>query len=601
MTARTKQHTYRMEIEAPANGRVGKATITLLDEAGKVCHTDKADLSSAPERQKVARRIAEAVGIKGTKRLQKLQTDLEQRWHDTIQERRRVREQAAAGSPEAASDIRAEIIDTMPLEIRRPLTLIGGRGYAAAWCSLRVEMRQTVDSKTGEVRKFDPPLVQYEPRLLIVRDDGEAFADSGVPNTRPIGELGLPVRLHATVAPRSAWSGAGLKRFLAGERPVPADLFAQLFKAVNHFLDFSRSLTTQEIMCELVAAYILATWLLEAFNIVGYLWPNGEPGSGKTTLLQLVAEAGYLGELILAGSTYPTLRDLADYGATLCFDDAEAVMDTRRTDPDKRTLLLAGNRRGATVAVREPESKDRWVTRHVHTFCPRLFSAIRLPDPVLGSRSIIVPLIRSGDAERTKRSVADPETWPCDRRRLLDDLWAFGLAHLHELAEHDRQAANKAWLAGRALEPWRAVLAVAHWLQEKHGQTDLFKRLEELSVNYQQERGEYEEHDSTRVLFRALLALTRCKHPEETVSLKPAEIARSMNQIAKEEDLAEADRDFTNSRKVGWLMKRQRFRRGGRKEDGKQWDVKRGEVEAGAKAHGVEDDTETASSDDCPF
>ena len=51
-------------------------------------------------------------------------------------------------------------------------------------------------------------------------------------------------------------------------------------------------------------------------------------------------------------------------------------MDPRRTDPDKRTLLLAGNRRGATVAVKEPEG-ERWVTRHVNTFSPRLFSAIR--------------------------------------------------------------------------------------------------------------------------------------------------------------------------------------------------------------------------------
>src|SRR5262249_54758312 len=160
-------------------------------------------------------------------------------------------------------------------------------------------------------------------------------------------------------------------------------------------------------------------------------------------------------------SSYPTLRDLADYGATLGFDDAEAVMDAKRTDPDKRTLLLAGNRRGATVAVKELEG-DRWVTRHVQTFCPRLFSAIRLPDPVLGSRSIILPLVRSTDPKRTKANVMDPADWPCKRQALIDDLWAVGLAHLPELPEHDREAAASARLAGRALEPWRAVLGVAH-------------------------------------------------------------------------------------------------------------------------------------------
>lgn len=95
-------------------------------------------------------------------------------------------------------------------------------------------------------------------------------------------------------------------------------------------------------MSELVACYILATWFLDAFSVIGYLWPNGERGSGKTQLLTIIAELSYLGQVILAGSSYATLRDMADYGATLCFDDAENLSDPKKTDPDKRTLLLAG-------------------------------------------------------------------------------------------------------------------------------------------------------------------------------------------------------------------------------------------------------------------
>src|SRR5439155_3639424 len=157
-----------------------------------------------------------------------------------------------------------------------------------------------------------------------------------------------------------------------------------------------------ETMCEFIACYVLSTYFLDGFNVVGYLWPNGEPGAGKTTLLLVVTQTAYLGQLILSGSSYPTLRDMADYGATLAFDDAEAVMDIKRTDPDKRNLLLAGNRKGATVSVKEAVG-DRWEIRHVDAFCPRLFSAIRLPDAVLSSRSIILPLVRSGDQPKSKR------------------------------------------------------------------------------------------------------------------------------------------------------------------------------------------------------
>jgi hypothetical protein len=279
---------------------------------------------------------------------------------------------------------------------------------------------------------------------------------------------------------------------------------------------------------------------------------------------------------------------LADYGATLAFDDAEGVMDVRRTDPDKRALLLAGNRRGATVTVKEPEG-DRWVTRHVNTFCPRLFSAIRLPDEVLGSRTIIVPLVRSGDPQRAKANVFAPEDWPCEHRRLVDDLWALGLAHLRELPEQDRLAASKVELMGRNLDPWRPILAVAHWLQEGHDVLGLFDRMKKLTAGYQSERGEYEEADATRVLFRALLRLTENAEAGKDVEVFPKAIAEQMNAIAKEEDLSEPDKSFTNARRVGWILKRQRFHRPkGHNERGRPWLVKRQEIEALATAYGVE-------------
>jgi len=69
--------------------------------------------------------------------------------------------------------------------------------------------------------------------------------------------------------------------------------------------------------------------------------------------------------VILASGSYACLRDLADYGATLCFDDAEHVMDLKRCDPDKRALLLAGNRRSNTIPVKEPVNGREWRTRQV--------------------------------------------------------------------------------------------------------------------------------------------------------------------------------------------------------------------------------------------
>jgi hypothetical protein len=129
-----------------------------------------------------------------------------------------------------------------------------------------------------------------------------------------------------------------------------------------------------------------------------------------------------------------------------------------------------------------------------------------------------------------------------------------------------------------------------HWLQERHGVEGLFDRLHALAVNYQKnERGEYEDSDRTRVLFRVLLGLRTGKQPGETVTISPGDVATSMNNLASAESLAEEGKTFTSPRKVGWLLKRQRFKRPeDRSEKGKLWEATRQEIEQSARAYGVD-------------
>jgi hypothetical protein len=392
-----------------------------------------------------------------------------------------------------------EVLDEAPACIRRPLAMIDGRSYAAIWPYVKVTRTEALD-KQGNVVRLPQPEVTTEQRLFIVRDDGVVFGDGG---HKPFADLGLDIQLPEIPVKEKLWAASSVKAYRAGTRPAPAALFRQVVSVVDRFIDFDRSLGSQQTMCELVACYILATWFLDAFTVIGYLWPNGEKGSGKTQLLTVIAELAYLGHMILAGGSYASLRDLADYGATLCFDDAEHVMDLKRGDPDKRALLLAGNRRGSTIPVKEPVNGRAWRTRHVQTFCPRLFSAIRLPDPVLASRTIIVPLIRTADPEKANADPLDYRLWPLPREQLVNDLWALALSHMADLPKYDATVADTATLLGRNLEPWRAILAVAHWLTDC-GVTALANRIDALAQAYQQERRNLDEHDLMPLVIQAL-------------------------------------------------------------------------------------------------
>lgn len=411
--------------------------------------------------------------------------------------------EAPRPEPQPAKPL-VELLDAPPPAMRRPLSLVDSRAYAGAWLPVRITVTEVLDKK-GNIVKYNPPHVETTTRLFIVRDDGVIFGSGG---DKPVDELGMEIILPEIPRPSRTWSTAGVKAYRAGERPNPADVFNRVAGVANRFIDFNRSLADQQTMAELTACYILSTWFLPAFNVTSYLWPNGDRGSGKTVLLHVIAEMSYLGQVILAGGSYASLRDLADYGATLAFDDAENLSDPRKSDPDKRSLLLAGNRRGSTVTVKEPAPNGTWRTRHVDAFCPRLFSAIRLPDNVLGSRSIIIPLIRTADRYRANADPLDYDAWPHDRRRLLDDLWTLSLAHLAELKEHDKAISDKASLTGRNLDPWRAILAVADWL-DTNGVDGLWKKMDALAVSYQGERLDLEISDLTALVIRALC---RCAH-----------------------------------------------------------------------------------------
>ena len=471
-----------------------------------------------------------------------------------------------------------ELLEEAPSTMSRPLALIDGKAYAATW----IWIKETIHEKAnddGTVTKFDPPLERHFQEIVIIREDGELFSDYA-PEAHPISDLGLIVHLPEIPNSSRLWSLKGVKLYVAGKRTEPLDVLKRIADVVNHFMDFASSLAPQREMCMLVALRIMATWFMEAFHVAGYVRSSGDSGSGKTQLLELIAEMGYLGQVVLSGGSFASLRDLADYGATICFDDAEKIMDPKKGDPDKQALLLAGTRRGATIPLKEKSPDgERWVTRYVSAYCTRAFSAIRLPDPVMGSRSISIPLIRSTDKAKMSREPNDADLWPHNRNQLIDDLWTVGLSCMAEVAPYERKAAEKATLLGRSLQPWQNILAVALWLEEKHEAAGLFKSMDDISVAYQQERADLETDDKTRVLLRAM-GLIVAETSADPVTFTARELADKTNNLAIDLGLMErgAERSYVSPVSVGVKLKTLRFDKGEKKpERGKAqvWQITR--------------------------
>lgn len=469
-----------------------------------------------------------------------------------------------------------EIVES-PFRISRLLGLLpDARPYLANWLTVKVTVYQTLDD-AGQVIDLKTPAIDHRTELVVltVEPDGQ------VKIWGAMGEA-IPAEWHVALGyqpPRDTLlSPVGYKQAIGGETdppviPDPARLFGQLVDIFDCFLDLSFGVVDQRGTAELLALYVMATWVSDAFATFPYLWPNGDKGAGKTKTLGLVGRLSYLGQVILAGGSYAALRDLAEYGATLCFDDAENLSDPKKSDPDKRALLLAGNRKGAFVPIKEPEGKNGWRIRNVSAYAPKAFSAIRMPDAVLARRTIVVPLVRSSDPDKANHDIEEDRYWPHNRRELVDGLWLFGLHYLPSAREAYSGMASTT-LTGPGFEPWRPLFATAQ-IVEAAGVDNLLDRMRKLATAYQAEKADFEFPDVTRIAVMAIseigdvgtlgdirdITYEGVSGTAEMVEFTASDVAKLMNRIAVDEGLVEEDEPYTSARKIGRTLDQLRIRK----------------------------------------
>jgi hypothetical protein len=256
------------------------------------------------------------------------------------------------------------------------------------------------------------------------------------------------------------------------------------------------------------------------------------------------------------------------------FDDAEVLADPRKADPDKMSLILAGNRKGVEVPVKEPSADGGWRTRWVNAYCPRGFTALNLPFRALQSRSIVIPLVASADPTRANRDPENPEDWPLDQRQLRDDLWALGLSLQQEAAGVWTEMSRETSILGRDWERRRALITVAR-LFERHGVEGLERDIRQVMAAYHHQKGELEVQSRETLVIRALMRIAGLPEMDTwtlrdtmdtssmTLKMTASHVAEMVRVILAEDD-SSGDEDesstWVSTSRVGRLLSRLRLK-----------------------------------------
>ena len=173
--------------------------------------------------------------------------------------------------------------------------------------------------------------------------------------------------------------------WLLGEKPIES----QPIEIYDELLDFYRDhIVLREQEYHTLAAWVMASWLVDDFHTCPYLALIAPMSSGKTQVLEAIRQTAYRAYGLASVTPAAIFRAIETWKLTLCIDEAEHQINTNSESGQAiYACLLAGYKRGIG-AMRAEKHGDDWMPTSFDLFGFKAFSGTKIVLPTLASRSI---------------------------------------------------------------------------------------------------------------------------------------------------------------------------------------------------------------------
>jgi hypothetical protein len=305
-------------------------------------------------------------------------------------------------------------------------------------------------------------------------------------------------------APVKADSGSKQQETEAprSNKPNPKTIIDTVADFVRRFVFFR-----DETYYGLIAAWVIATYLYEKFDSIGYLFAySPEPRSGKTTLLEMLDLLVYQSTGIQVSLTEAVMFRTAE-GHTHLLDE----VDSWKNKADLKNVLNAGYKKGAIVTRYEKGKAGRKITQF-SIFAPRALAGIGLSilDSATLDRTFTLPMVRQNKGEKRER---------CRKRIIGPEAEALKTEIENWVKEHEKDVAEiyqgkfpyLDFLNDRTVEiaePLAAIVEVAY-----KGRLEANQPRERLIRAIASTRKEQQSASNDHVLLRHLLHLAETEDP----------------------------------------------------------------------------------------
>ena len=177
-------------------------------------------------------------------------------------------------------------------------------------------------------------------------------------------------------------------------REMLKNVYERILIVINTYLDIKPE------YAQIVAHWIIGTYIHKEFNTFPRLFINATKGSGKSRLLQILAGLCYNASVMVNLSEAVLFRTAKD--STILIDEGEGIGSKEKTT--LRELLNSGYKKGTSVKrMKKMHTKEgeQQVAEEFDLYCPVALANISGLESVLSDRSITIILEKSDDASKT--------------------------------------------------------------------------------------------------------------------------------------------------------------------------------------------------------
>jgi hypothetical protein len=271
------------------------------------------------------------------------------------------------------------------------------------------------------------------------------------------------------------WSIESVREFINSFNSViPKELFEEIKDIYASYIEFP----APEIY-DLMAVWVLGTYLFPLFNTFPYIYIGGVKQTGKSKTLHVTALLSFNAIFSTSVTSAALFRLVQDGRCSLFMDETEKLSNPERFT-EFRALLLSGYKKSGVVQRTEKDSKDRFIVKNFEVYSPKMLGNIFGLEDILEDRCIKIIMKRTLNKEIGEKEIYENDsTWQQTR----DKCYVFALENWKEIKEIYETLPNETKLSNREWELWHPLLSIAAFINK-----EVYERLVKLAEQKAEEK-----------------------------------------------------------------------------------------------------------------